>query len=199
MTQFQIKEPLRMIEALRDSIAHWTRHATGRAAPTEEVGSDACACCNAYTCTVCPVLTCEGSPWKAASTAYYTDALRWAGYGKDRVWRSEHRGYATTHAERRFRARAKQELAYLRNQLECVVRALYAEDMRVFKELNTRYPVYEVELLTSKRKTVYTREDMEDITYIKLRLVATGVFILHSVAFDMLSRETGVWYAGCRR
>ena len=63
------------LKALKESIEHWKRMATGTRNPDERVGSDDCALCGEFfnrSCAGCPVATamgkplCIGTPYEAA-------------------------------------------------------------------------------------------------------------------------------------
>ena len=69
------------IRRLKLSIAHWNRHATGKALIDESVYSYDCALCLRFAvvsrnCKGCPVMAktgqrwCHGGPWKAAERLF---------------------------------------------------------------------------------------------------------------------------------
>lgn len=64
-------------KALKDSIAHWRRMATGKERKNEAPSAQCCALCAAYPdCEGCPVATltgdgdCEGTPYFVAYVAW---------------------------------------------------------------------------------------------------------------------------------
>lgn len=75
-------------DALKSSIAHWNRHATGKAKKGEGIHSYDCALCKlflhnnngALECGGCPVKertgqnACVGSPWYAANLSHFNGA-----------------------------------------------------------------------------------------------------------------------------
>ena len=88
-------------KALKESIAHWKRHATGKSYMDERVHSEDCALCALFLesrCDGCPVKKktglhlCQGTPWESAAYAF-------AAFGVE---------------SRQFRAAARKMLAFLR-------------------------------------------------------------------------------------
>lgn len=70
----------RTLKALKESIAHWDRHANGTAAPNEGIRSSDCSLCSLFVfnfCKGCPVAIktqktlCRGTPWREAAEEYY--------------------------------------------------------------------------------------------------------------------------------
>ena len=94
------------LKALNDSIAHWTRFASGTSKPKEEPYTADCALCKVFyrqsgNCDGCPVMEktglrmCIGSPYIRAESAFSI-------HGKD---------------SKQFKTAAKAELAFLKGLL----------------------------------------------------------------------------------
>jgi hypothetical protein len=87
-TQPKASEPMppHVLAGLNRSIAHWDRHAKGKAGPDEGTRSDDCALCHIFvfgenrSCEGCPVAAetglhdCDGSPWADADAEFSGDA-----------------------------------------------------------------------------------------------------------------------------
>lgn len=83
----QMNMNAKTLKALKASIAHWRRLATGKASVTERPFSDDCALCKLFVeqaeigfeCVGCPVMAktglnkCQRSPWSTASTSYFLE------------------------------------------------------------------------------------------------------------------------------
>jgi hypothetical protein len=94
----------RTLKALRGSIAHWKRMATGKARSDEKPYADYCDLCTLFLkgdCSGCPVMERTGK-YSCLETPYYAAHGAYISYGKH---------------SRKFKAAAKKELTFLRSLL----------------------------------------------------------------------------------
>lgn len=92
------------LKALRESIAHWERLASGKLRKYENVGADHCALClefNDGNCGSCPVAQAIGRP-QCRDTPFILAFLNRAEFGLD---------------SKEFRAAARKELQFLKSLL----------------------------------------------------------------------------------
>lgn len=105
------------LKALKSSIEHWTRLATGTEGREESINSTDCALCQIFNsgneeevCVGCPVMdktqttNCMGSPWSAAAVA-------WSRMRKDKDT------LAYPYSSALFMERARAELEFLQSLL----------------------------------------------------------------------------------
>lgn len=104
------------LKALKRSIAHWKRLATGKERDGEEIGPECCSLCMAFqnkSCDGCPVAMrtglslCRASPWGKAFATYTA-----------RIDKNNPDAFKDVHEkDQAFRSAAKEELAFLKSLL----------------------------------------------------------------------------------
>lgn len=117
--------PVKTRKALEASIAHWKRHATGKARREEDAGPFDCALCSLFN-NECSLNDCSGCPVWAKTGSRYCARTPYA-----RAWRLFNLSLPSSQQSPAFRRAAARELAFLRSlHPDKKVRDLKAKDVK---------------------------------------------------------------------